>query len=129
MNLVVQIGRVATNPEAKETTGGKLRCSFRIAVGRGYKGPDGREPCDFFTVVAWKEVAKTCQTYLTKGRQVAVRGKLTTYRYQAQDGSNRTETQIEAERVQFLGSRQEEAAPPPEAPDDFMPVDDDDLPF
>jgi len=130
-NVVSMYGFVATEPKANTTAGGAVRCSFRLAVGKGRKGENGREMADFFTVVTWRDTAKFCQNYVRKGRLVSICGQLTTYSFTGQDNSSRTEYQIEADSVRFIstGNRQTEAAPPPPAPDDYMPVDDPDMPF
>ncbi len=131
-NVVSMYGFVATEPKGNTTPGGALRCSFRIAVGKGRKGDDGREVADFFTVVTWRDTAKFCQNYVRKGRLVSICGQLTTYSFTAQDGSNRTEYQIEAESVRFISSgnrQQSEAVPPPPAQNDFQEVYDSEVPF
>ena len=131
-NVVVMHGYVATEPKGNLTQNGALRCSFRLAVGKGRKGADGREMADFFTVVTWRDTAKFCQNYVRKGRLVSICGQLTTYTYTSQDNATRTEYQIEADSVRFIstGNRQAaEAAPPPAEPNDYMTYDDSEVPY
>jgi len=125
-------GYVATEPKGNLTQNGALRCSFRLAVGKGRKGADGREMADFFTVVTWRDTAKFCQSYVRKGRLVSICGQLTTYTYTSQDNATRTEYQIEADSVRFIstGNRQAaEAAPPPAEPNGYMAYDDSEVPY
>ena len=132
-NVVVMYGYVATEPKGNVTQSGAVRCSFRLAVGKGRKGTDGRELADFFTVVTWRDTAKFCQNYVRKGRLVSICGQLTTYAYTAQDNTNRTEYQIEADSVRFISTgnnrQAAEAAPPSDEPNDYMAYYDSGVPY
>lgn len=142
MNKVILIGNLANDPEAFTTQSGVSRSTFRIAVQRRFANAQGVREADFLTVVAWRQNADFCNRYLTKGRKVAVEGSIQTRSYDAQDGSKRYVTEIIADSVEALGSREEGGAPrqrdegptpPPAAPapamNDFTEIDDDELPF
>lgn len=146
MNQIILIGNVANDPETATTQSGIARCTFRIGVQRAYKAQDGQRESDFFTVITWRGLAENCGKYLKKGTKCAVRGSVQNRSYQAQDGSKRYVTEVMAEEVQFLGSRQDAAqngvggaqsgqnqmqTPPPAFSSDngFMVVDNDELPF
>ena len=142
MNKVILIGNLASDPEAFTTQSGISRSTFRIAVQRRFANAQGVREADFLTVVAWRQSADFCNRYLTKGRKVAVEGSIQNRSYDAQDGSKRWVTEIIADSVEALGSREEGQArpmdngptPPPAAPsgqamNDFTEVDDDELPF
>ena len=143
MNKVILIGNLANDPEAFTTQSGVSRSTFRIAVQRRFANAQGVREADFLTVVAWRQNADFCNRYLTKGRKVAVEGSIQTRSYDAQDGSKRYVTEIIADNVESVGSRDEANAarprdngptPPPAAPsgqamNDFTEVDDDELPF
>jgi len=90
---------------------------------------------DFLTVVAWRQTADFCNKYLTKGRMVAVEGRIEKRSYDAKDGTKRYVTEIIANHVEGLGSPNSDPGPTPppshedDAPEDFTEVDDDELPF
>ena len=117
LNRVVLIGRLTRDPELRQTTGGKDVASFSIAVDKRIKPTDGSPTADFFLVVCWSQVATFVSNYLTKGRLVAVDGRLQTRKFQAQDGSNREVCEIVADNVQGL-DRPKEEAPREQARDD-----------
>lgn len=98
---MTMIGRLTRDPELRETTSGKHVTSFGIAVNRIFKSQDGVD-VDFFNVTAWGKTAEFCANYLSKGRLVAVDGRLQSRKYQAQDGQNRESIEIIAETVQGL---------------------------
>lgn len=134
MNRVVIIGNLTKPPEHGATQSGVSRARFTVAVQRRFRNQDGQREADFIPVVAWRQAADFCARYLTTGSKVAVEGSLQTRSYEAQDGSKRYVTEIIADNVESISSRQDrpaDRAEPAEAkPEDFVEVDDDDqLPF
>ena len=136
MNKVILIGRICAAPEAFTTQSGVSRSSFRLAVNRSYRNPQGNYDADFLPVIAWRQTADFCNKYLDKGRQVAVDGSIQTRQYDAQDGSKRYVTEIIADRVEALGGPKEAEGKPADAPrqqrmdmSGFTEVDDDQLPW
>ena len=134
------IGNLASDPEPFTTQSGISRSTFRIAVQRRFANQQGVREADFFTVIAWRQTADFCNRYLSKGRKVAVEGSIQNRSYDAQDGSKRYVTEIIADNIEALGSREDGQArprgdngptPPPAGPamNDFTEVDDDELPF
>ena len=144
MNKAILIGRLANDPESRTTQSGIAQCTFRLAVQRRFANAQGVREADFLTIVCWRQTAELCARYLSKGRKVAVEGSIQTRSYDAQDGTKRYVTEIIADSVEFLGSREDGArqggfdapaapapAPKPQAPANSAPVDfdDDELPF
>ena len=145
MNKAILIGNLANDPESRTTASGIAQCTFRLAVQRRFANAQGVREADFLTIVCWRQTAELCARYLSKGRKVAVEGSIQTRSYDAQDGTKRYVTEIIADNVEFLGSRDEgsrggfdaPAAPAPApAPRQAAPVsggftevDDDELPF
>ena len=144
MNKAILIGNLANDPESRTTQSGIAQCTFRLAVQRRFANQQGVREADFLTIVCWRQTAELCARYLSKGRRVAVEGSIQTRSYDAQDGTKRYVTEIVADNVEFLGSRDEgqrsggfdtPAAPAPrmqQAPagnGGFTEVDDDELPF
>lgn len=134
MNKVILIGRLANDPESRTTQSGLSTCSFRLAVQRRFANSQGVKEADFINIVAWRQLAELCAKYLTKGRKVAVEGSLQTRSYDAQDGSKRYVTEVNADVVEFLESSKESGQNGTQAAqgasaDGFTEVEDDELPF
>ena len=96
MNSVNLIGRLAKDPELRETKNGKSVCSFPLAVDNPYS-----EGADFFDVTAWGKTAENTAKYMVKGSQVGVNGRLEQQKWE-QDGQKRSKVAVIAERVTFL---------------------------
>ena len=142
MNKAILIGNLTRDPETMTTSSGITKCNFTVAVQRRFANQQGVREADFLQIVCWRQTAELCARYLSKGRKVAVEGSIQTRSYDAQDGTKRYVTEIVAENVEFLSSRDEgsrgdyaPAAPAP-APRQAAPVsggftevDDDELPF
>jgi single-strand DNA-binding protein len=98
INRVVLVGRMTRDPELRNTTTGKQVVSFGLAV----DDPFNKEHTNFFNITAWGNNADFVAKYLTKGRLVAVDGRLNHRKYTTQDGQNREVVEIVADRVQGL---------------------------
>ena len=138
MNKVVLIGNLAKDPELTTTNNGVSLCKFTIAVQRRFAGPDGEREADFLPVIVWRGQADNCYKYLKKGSKAAIVGSVQTRSYEGTDGARRYITEIVAEEVEFLASRnggegdEEMVKPAGEKKDvvsKFEPIDDDNLPF
>ena len=92
------VGRLTKEPELRATPNGVNVATLNVAVTRRMN----REQSDFFTVIAWRGLAENCAKYLVKGQQVAVAGELRTRSYEANDGSKRYVTEIQADDIEFL---------------------------
>ena len=116
LNKVILIGRMATDPELKYTPSGHAVSTFRVAVNRTYANQAGEREADFIDIVAWRKSAELATQYLSKGRLVAVEGRLQIRSYDAQDSTRRKVAEVVTDRIQFLdrkngsGSRTEESA-------------------
>jgi single-strand DNA-binding protein len=104
LNRVMIIGRLGTDPEMRYTANGNAVTSFRVATNFVSTTPDGerREETEWFSVVAWRNLAEQCSQYLQKGRRVYVEGRLRTRSWEAPDGQRRFRTEVIANRVLFL---------------------------
>ena len=139
LNKIMVIGNVGTDPEMRYTPSGSPVTSFRLATSRRYNTQDGerREETEWFTVVAWANLAEQVNQYLSKGRRAYVEGRLHSHSFQGNDGQMRFRNEIIADRVLFLdragtGEAQpsDEAAAPAATDADADPVTTpDDLPF
>jgi single-strand DNA-binding protein len=139
INRVVLVGNLTRDPELRHTPSGTPVCSLRLAVNTRRKDESGQwtDKPNYFDITVWGQQGENCAQYLSKGRPVAVDGRLEWREWEAQDGSKRQAVEVVAESVQFLGGRQdaEAAAYVPAgatagAGDDFptSPTDDD-IPF
>ena len=106
MNRVVLIGRLTRDPELRYTSGNNAAvCNFTIAVDRGFTGQSGDREADFIPIVVWNKQAENVKNYLTKGSQVAVEGRIQVRNYDDQNGQKRYVTEVIANNVEFLGSK------------------------
>lgn len=101
MNVVTLIGNLATDVELKDVGEDKQVATFVLAVDRL-----GKDEADFIKVSTWNKQAETCARYLTKGRRVALDGRLRSSSWEDSDGNKRSAIEVVANRVQFL-------SPPP----------------
>lgn len=101
LNRVVLIGRLANDPELKYTPSGIAVSTFTIAVNR-MPNAQGEREADFIPIVAWRQSAEFAANYLTKGRLVAVEGKLQIRSWVAQDGTRRKTAEVVADNLRSL---------------------------
>ena len=90
LNICALQGRLARDPELRQTTTGKQVAMFTLACDRGRKDANGRTTADWIQIVAWDRLADFAAKWLTKGQMVTVDGRLQSRTYQAKDGTNRT---------------------------------------
>ncbi len=108
INRVVLVGNLTRDPELRHTPSGTSVCKLRIAVNTRQKSSETGEWGDkpnYFDVTVWGNQAESCSQYLSKGRPIAIDGRLDWREWEAQDGSKRQAVEIIADTVQFLGSR------------------------
>lgn len=129
MNKAVIIGNLTRDPEKRTTGQGTAVTTFTVAVARRFNNAQGERETDFIPVVTWRGLAETCARYLKKGSKVAVVGAIQTRSYEAQDGSKRYVTEIQADEVEFLTPKQEQTQQEKLPDFDALPDDDTDLPF
>ena len=103
MNKVFLIGRLSRDPELRHTTSGTAVCQINVAISRPVT--QGSEPqTDFINVVVWNKQAENIARYLSKGRQIAVEGRIQTRNYDNNEGKRTYVTEVIASNVEFLGS-------------------------
>jgi single-strand DNA-binding protein len=108
VNVVVITGNLTRDPELRHTGGGTAVCELRVAVNSRRKNGQTGEWVDkpnYFDVTVWGAQGENCATYLSKGRPVAIEGRLDWREWEAKDGGKRQAVSIVANTVQFLGSR------------------------
>ncbi len=112
LNRAQIIGHLTRDPELKYTPNGQAVTSFGVATNMVWKDKDGQkqERAEFHNIVAWRKLAEICAEYIKKGRQVYIEGRLQTRDWEGQDGVKRYRTEIVADNVVFLGSRNDASA-------------------
>lgn len=105
LNSVTLICRLVRDPELRTTGSGTSVCTLRVAYTQSRKGASGQyeDAAGFIDVSVFGKQADTVVKFLTKGRQIAVKGRLDFREWGEGDG-RRSATQIIAEQVQFIGS-------------------------
>ncbi len=150
INRVVLTGNLTRDPELRSTSSGTAVCSLRIASNTRRKGPSGdwEDKPNFFDVTVWGAQGENCARFLSRGRPVAIDGRLEWREFTDKDGNKRQAIEIVADAVQFLGGRDDAGgggggfAPRSDVPvdtSDFAPAGaangrssapaDDDIPF
>jgi single-strand DNA-binding protein len=107
INRVVMTGNLTRDPELRNLPSGTSVCSLRIACNTRRKDESGNwvDKPNYFDVTVWGAQGENCAQYLSKGRPVAIDGRLEWREWQDKDGNKRQSTDIIADSVQFLGSR------------------------
>lgn len=104
---VTLVGNLTRDPELRQTPSGTSVCTLGVAVNSSYKDGSGQwvEKPNFFDVTVWGSQGENCARYLSKGRQVAVDGRLDQRSWEAPDGSKRSKVEIVADTVMFIGGQ------------------------
>lgn len=146
INKVILIGRLGRDPEVRYMPDGTAVANFSIATSEEWKDKasgEKKEKTEWHRIVAFRRLGEICGEYLSKGRQVYIEGRIQTREWEDKEGVKRYTTEIVANQMQMLGSKDEsygnarnsgfkksEPAPdPPSAGPDFMGEPDDDIPF
>lgn len=109
INKVILIGNLGRDPEVRYTPSGAAVCNVTIATSRKWKGKDGGEggeETEWHRVVFYDRLAEIAGEYLKKGRSVYVEGRLKTRKWADKDGVERYTTEVIADNMQMLGSRE-----------------------
>jgi single-strand DNA-binding protein len=108
INRVVLTGNLTRDPELRTTPGGTSVCSLRLACNTRRKDASGNwvDKPNYFDITVWGAQGENCAQYLSKGRPVAVDGRLEWREWEDQNGNKRQSVEIVADSVQFLGSRE-----------------------
>ena len=106
MNKAILIGRLTRDPELRYTSSNRAVCQFTIAIDRPFTNQaTGNREADFINVVAWDKTGENVGKYMTKGRLIAVEGRIQTRNYDNNEGRKVYVTEVIASNVQFLESR------------------------
>ena len=106
MNKAILIGRLTRDPEVRYTSSNRAVCQFSIAIDRPFTNQQsGQREADFINIVVWDKRAENVGKYMSKGRLVAVEGRIQTRNYENNEGKKVYVTEVIASNVQFLESK------------------------
>ena len=126
----MRIGRLTRDPNVKYTQSGKAYASFTLAIDRRKSG-EGNPQADFISCVAWEKTAEVISQYCTKGKKIAVEGRIQTRSYEANDGTKRYVTEVVVQSMKFCEGRRDVAGGSAGRADEYpgAVVPDEDIPF
>ena len=132
LNKVFLIGNLGADPEVRQSAGGTSVANIRIAttdVWTDKTSGERQERTEWHRIVVFGRQAESCGEYLRKGRSVHVEGRIQTREWEDKDGNRRWTTEVVADRVTFLGSRDGGGGRGSGRPDEPPPIGDADIPF
>lgn len=111
-NKVQLIGNLGAAPEVKTLESGKKMARFSVATSESYRNAKGEKVTEtqWHTLVAWGKVADIVEKYLTKGKEVAIEGKLVNRSYNDKEGNKKYITEVQVNELLMLGAKAAEAA-------------------
>ena len=109
VNKVILVGNLGADPEVRYMTNGDAVANIRMATTESWKDKntgERKEITEWHRVVFYRKLAEIVEKYLKKGSAVYIEGRIRTRKWQDKDGQERYTTEIEANEMQMLGSRQ-----------------------
>lgn len=126
MNNISIVGRVTKDVEMSKTANGLDYTRFNVAVKSEFKNANGEQQVDFFTCIAWREIAKTIAKFFKKGMPIGVFGSMNCRNYVDRNKVEQKIWELNVKGFSFIGTFEEKDY----APEGTEPIDDDnDLPF
>lgn len=127
MNLVVQVGRLTSDPEIRYSQDGKAIAKFSLAVNRRFKR-EGEADADFFNYVSFGKTAEFVGHYFRKGMKAVITGELRNNHYTDQQGVKHYSEQIIINTIEFGESKATGDTPAPTpVNNNFIEVSEEDL--
>lgn len=105
INHIILVGRITQTPELQLTENGKKMSEITLAVPRPYKNQNGEYDTDFLDCTLWTTIAETTAEYCQVGDLIGIKGRLQSRMIEKEDGSKYKKSEIVAERVTFLTSK------------------------
>ncbi len=103
LNKAIIMGRITHDLEVRQTPSGTAVLQFTVAVDRNYSKDGGEKQTDFINCVAWRQTAEFIGRYWSKGRMIAVDGRLQTRTYEDKNGTKHYITELIVENANFTG--------------------------
>ena len=118
VNKVIILGRLGKDPELRTLDSGAKVCTMTLATSENFNDKEGnkQERTEWHNIVLWNKLAELANTYLSKGREVYLEGKLQTRSYDDANGVKKYTTEIVASNMNFIGGKSDgtgRSVPPP----------------
>lgn len=126
LNRVQLIGNLTRDPELRYTPQGTAVVTIGLATNRGWTTESGekKEEVEYHRIIAWNKLAELCSQLLSKGRKIYVEGRLSTRSWTAQDGQQKSLTEIVIDDMIILDSRKEGGPPREDYDSQDIPMED-----
>ena len=110
-NKVQLIGNVGGEPTITNLDSGKKVVRFSLATNENFKNSNGEKQTEtnWHNIVAWGKTAEIIEKYVSKGKEIAIEGKLVSRSYETKEGEKRAITEVVVHEVLLLGSKNENA--------------------
>lgn len=105
MNQVVLVGRIAKDIDIQIMPNNKKKTSLILAVSRAYKNSEGYYDTDFIRITLWNGIASNTKEFCHTGDLIGIKGRIQSNSYEDTDGNKKYSTDIIADKVTFLSSR------------------------
>ena len=130
VNKAILVGRLGRDPEVRYTGSGQAVANLSLATAERFKDKQGeyQERTEWHRITAWGRLAEIVQQYTHKGSMIYVEGRIETRKYE-KDGVERYSTEIVAQSIQLLGSKNDNASPASGQESDAAEVETDEIPF
>ena len=133
MNRVILIGRLGRDPEVRYTNSGDAVANMSLATTQSWKDNNGewQNKTEWHRIVVFRRRAEFAKEYLSKGRMLAIEGRLRTQDWEDKNGNKRYTTEIVANTLTPLDGRKDQSEKAPEAPPEELQGDEEDeeIPF
>ena len=108
-NKVQLIGNLGQTPEIKTFDGGRKMARFSVATNETYRNAKGEKvkETQWHNLIAWGKLAEIVEKYLTKGKEVAVEGKLIHRSYNDKEGNKKYVSEVEVSELLMLGAKEQ----------------------
>jgi single-strand DNA-binding protein len=106
-NKVQLIGNLGNDPEIITLESGKKLAKFSLATNESYKDASGEkiDKVEWHNLIAWNKTADIVEKYVTKGKEIAIEGKLTSRSYETKEGEKRYVTEVLVNELLMLGNK------------------------
>ncbi len=131
VNKVILVGNLGKDPEVKYLDNGVAVANFSLATTENYKNKEGEKvsQTEWHNIVLWRGLAEVAEKYLKKGASIYIEGKIKTRKWEDKDGNTRYSTEILADNMTMLGSKQDSSKNSIDPPKKTASDTADDLPF
>ena len=137
INKVILVGNVGKDPEVRHLDSGVAVTTFPLATSETYRNKEGQKVTntEWHNIVLWRGLAEIAEKYVKKGNPLYIEGKIRTRSWDDKDGNKRYTTEIVADNMQMLGSKQSQEEAAASTPESSNGIDignipeEDDLPF